>query len=314
MSKMKFIDKLQSVKPGPLTAREMKVLQVNLGHRCNMSCKHCHINGGPARSEVMDAKTADQVLRVFLDNPFETLDLTGGAPEMNPNFRRLVVEARKAGRHVIARTNLTIFFEQGMSSLPDFYRDNRVDLVASLPYYLEDGVDRVRGNGAYGKSIDALEQLNSLGYGAESSGLFLGLVYNPQGMFLAPPQSVLETEYRRELRDRFGISFTRLYTFANMPIGRFRDHLDRTGNLDKYLDKLACAFNPLTLESVMCRSLLNIGWDGKLSDCDFNQVLGITTAPDTPHHISEFDYASLSRRTISVDDHCYGCTAGQGSS
>jgi radical SAM/Cys-rich protein len=310
---MKFIDKLRSVRPGPLTAREMKVLQVNLGYRCNMSSKHCHIGGGPARTEVMDAKTADQVLRVFLDNPFETLDLTGGAPEMNPNFRMLVTEARKAGRHVIARTNLTIFFEQGMSDLPDFYRDNGVDLVASLPYYLEDGVDRVRGSGAYGKSIGALKRLNSLGFG-ESTGLFLGLVYNPQGMFLAPPQAVLEGEYKKVLKDRFGISFSRLYTFTNMPIGRFRDHLARTGSLDKYLDKLVCSFNHLTLDGIMCRSMLNMGWDGRLYDCDFNQVLGITTASGTPHTISEFDYAALSSRAISVDDHCYGCTAGQGSS
>jgi radical SAM/Cys-rich protein len=313
MSMMKFIDKVQSVRPGPLTAREMKILQVNLGYRCNMSCKHCHIGGGPDRTEVMDAKTADQVLRVFLDNPFETLDLTGGAPEMNPNFCMLVTEARRAGRTVIARTNLTIFFEQGMNDLPDFYRDNGVDLVASLPYYLEDGVDRVRGSGAYGKSIDALKRLNSLGYG-ESGGLFLGLVYNPQGMFLAPPQAMLEGEYKKVLKDRFGVSFSRLYTFTNMPIGRFRDHLARTGSLDKYLDRLVCSFNHLTLDNIMCRSLLNMSWDGKLYDCDFNQVLGITTAPGTPHHISEFDYASLSRRAISVDDHCYGCTAGQGSS
>ena len=314
MTGSKFSDKITAVKAVPLKALDINILQVNLGYRCNMACKHCHVSAGPSRTEVMDRKTAEKVLRVLLDNPFETLDLTGGAPELNPSFRMLVAGARNAGKHVIARTNLTIIFEEGMADLPEFYRDSDVELIASLPYYLEDGVDRVRGIGAFGKSITALQTLNALGYGKESSGPSLSLVYNPQGMFLAPAQCTLEAEYKRELKDRFGVSFTRLYTFANMPIGRFREFLIKTGNLDKYLEKLSTAFNPATLDGIMCRHLVNVGWDGTLFDCDFNQVLGHKTVSDVPRHINNFDFAALAGRAIAVDDHCFGCTAGQGSS
>lgn len=299
---------------GPLKALETKVLQVNLGYRCNMVCKHCHVSGGPARNEIMDRNTAGRVLQALLKNPFETLDLTGGAPELNPSFRWIVEEARKAGRNVITRTNLTIFYEQGMEDLPEFYRDHGVELIASLPYYLEDSVDRVRGSGAYQKSMSALKKLNALGYGREASGLVVSLVYNPPGLFVAPGQCALEAEYKKELGGRFGIEFNRLYTFTNMPIGRFRDFLVRTNNLEKYLQKLADAFNPATLESIMCRHLVNVGWDGKLYDCDFNQVAGLATSPGAPQHIDEFDYQALAERLIAVGDHCYGCTAGQGSS
>ena len=314
MTASKFSDKLAAVKSGPLKALDIGILQVNLGYRCNMACKHCHVSAGPARTEVMDGNTAEKVLRVFLDNPFETLDLTGGAPELNPSFRMLVTGARNAGKRVISRTNLTIFFEEGMEDLAGFYRDRDVELIASLPYYLEDSVDRVRGSGTFRKSIEALQTLNALGYGKESSGPSLCLVYNPQGMFLAPAQCTLEAEYKRELKDRFDVSFTRLYTFINMPIGRFREFLIRTGNLDKYLEKLSAAFNPATLEGIMCRHLVNVGWDGSLFDCDFNQVLGHKTVADVPRHIDDFDFAVLAGRAIGVDDHCFGCTAGQGSS
>jgi len=314
MTGSQFSDKITAVKAVPLKALDINILQVNLGYRCNMACKHCHVSAGPSRTEVMGRKTAEKVLRVLLDNPFETLDLTGGAPELNPSFRMLVAGARNAGKHVIARTNLTIIFEEGMEDLPEFYRDSDVELIASLPYYLEEGVDRVRGSGAFGKSIKALQTLNALGYGKESSGPSLSLVYNPQGMFLAPAQCALEGEYKRELKDRFGVSFTRLYTFTNMPIGRFREFLVRTGNLVKYLEKLSAAFNPATLDGIMCRHLVNVGWDGTLFDCDFNQVLGHKTASDVPRHIDDFDFAALAGRAIAVDDHCFGCTAGQGSS
>jgi radical SAM/Cys-rich protein len=310
---MKFSEKVIAVKKEPLTALESKILQVNLGYRCNMTCKHCHVSGGPTQTQNMDTNTAECVLRVFLNNPFETLDLTGGAPELNPSFRMLVAEARKAGRNVIARTNLTIFSAETMEDLPEFYRDQHVELVASLPNYLEDGVDRVRGSGTYKKSIEALKWLNTLGYGM-GSDLPLSLVYNPQGMFLASSQSTLELEYKRELQEQFGISFTRLYTFTNMPIGRFKDFLSRTNNLVKYMEKLSSAFNPATLDGVMCRYIVNVGWDGRLFDCDFNQVLGLATSSDAPQHIDNFDYRALIGRKITVDDHCYGCTAGQGSS
>lgn len=314
MNMTKFEQRVQSVNPGPLQALGLKILQVNLGYRCNLACKHCHVSAGPARTEVMDEKTAAVVLRVLAENPIETLDLTGGAPELNPHFRRLVTEARKMGRHVVVRTNLAVFFEDGMEGFPEFYRDHGVELIASLPYYLEDNVDRVRGSGSFKKIIAALEHLNELGFGKGASERSLNLVYNPQGAFLAPDQAMLEAEYKRGLHDRFGISFTRLYTFANMPIGRFREFLERTGNLAKYMDKLSCAFNPKTLEGVMCRSLVNVGWDGALYDCDFNQVLGLPVSPESSRRIGAFDFDALSKRKIHVDDHCYGCTAGQGSS
>ncbi len=311
---MKFHDKVIETIKKPLQALESKILQVNLGYGCNMGCKHCHVSGGPARPEIMDQKTAEQVLRVFLENPFESLDLTGGAPELNPFFRLMVAEARRAGRRVLTRTNLTIFFEKGMEYLPEFYREYQVELIASLPYYLEESVDRVRGAGVYRKSIEALRALNRLGFGMESSNPTISLVYNPQGMFFAPAQQTLESEFKRELRERHGIFFTRLYTFTNMPIGRFRDFLVRTNNLNAYMEKLSHAFNPATLDNVMCRHLVNVGWDGTLYDCDFNQVLGLGMHADLPQHIAGFNYAKFMGRTITVDDHCYGCTAGQGSS
>jgi radical SAM/Cys-rich protein len=254
------------------------------------------------------------MLRVFAENPFETLDLTGGAPELNPHFRWIVAEARKAGRRVIVRTNLAVFFEQGMEDLPEFFRDHGVELIASLPYYLEDSVDRVRGGGTFKKIIAALRQLNNLGFGNGASGRSLGLVYNPQGAFFSPDQATLEAQYKHELKERFDVSFSRLYAFTNMPIGRFRDFLQRTGNLEKYMQKLACAFNPQTLDNIMCRSLLNVGWNGALYDCDFNQVLGLPVSPEASRHIRDFDFDALSKRRIATDDHCYGCTAGQGSS
>jgi len=313
MVRSKFSDMVQTVRQEPLTAAGMRVLQVNLGYRCNMSCLHCHASAGPDRPETMDRKNIEAVLRVVRENPIETLDITGGAPEMSPSFRMLVRETRKLRRRVIARTNLTIFSEPGMDDLPEFYVDHGVDLIASLPCYLENNVNAVRGNGVYEKSIRALRKLNSLGYGLGPSGPTLGLVYNPGGAFLPPAQSALEADYRKELSSRYNITFTHLYVFANMPVGRFRDVLQQSGNLEQYRDMLASAFNAATLDKIMCRSLVSVGWDGTLHDCDFNQVLGITTETGISNHISDFDYAALSRRRISVDDHCFGCTAGQGS-
>jgi radical SAM/Cys-rich protein len=308
-----FKEKVLSVRPGSLRADGVNVLQVNLGYRCNLACKHCHLAAGPARTEVMDRETVESVLCVFLGHPLETLDLTGGAPELNPNFRWLVAAARRAGRHVIVRTNLSVFFEPGLEDTPRFLREHGVEVVASLPSYLEGDVDQVRGGGTFAKCIAGLRQLNDLGYGNGSSELRLSLVYNPSGASLAPVQDVLEEEYRRELGNRYGISFTGLFTFTNMPIGRFRDFLIRTGGFDQYLGKLACAFNPQTLDGVMCRRLVSVGWNGSIHDCDFNQVLGLTVVPEKSRHLSSFDYEALSRRDIAVDDHCYGCTAGQGS-
>jgi len=313
MSSSRFQESVRAVAQEPLKALGAKVLQVNMGYRCNMACSHCHVSAGPGRSEMMDKATVDAVLRALLDNPIETLDITGGAPEMNPRFRFLVTEVRKAGRRVIARTNLTIFSEPGMGDLPEFYCDQGVELIASLPCYLEENVTAVRGRDVYRKSIDALRRLNSLGFGTGPSGRSLSLVYNPGGPFLSPPQAALEGDYKRELRKRHGISFTRLYAFTNMPIGRFRDSLVRSNTFGQYLDMLASAFNPCTLGNIMCRNLVSVGWDGRLYDCDFNQILGLGVDSGAPQDINDFDFETLAKRRITVDDHCFGCTAGQGS-
>ncbi|HUI68122.1 MAG TPA: arsenosugar biosynthesis radical SAM (seleno)protein ArsS [Nitrospirota bacterium] len=310
----RFSKKVLSVRPEPLKALEITTLQVNVGYQCNLACKHCHVASGPARTEIMDKDMVDAVLRALSGSPVNIVDITGGAPELNPSFRYLVKEARNLGRHVIVRTNLAIFYEKGMADLPEFYQDHDVELVASLPYYLEDNVDRVRGSGTFKKCIAALQKLNSLGYGNGTGGKNLSLVYNPQGAFLPPAQKTLEEEYKKELKSRFNIFFNHLYAFTNMPLGRFEDFLTRTGSLEKYMDKLTCAFNPQTLDSIMCRHLISVRWDGALFDCDFNQVLGLPLDAGAPAHIRDFDHDRLATRLIDVGDHCFGCTAGQGSS
>jgi radical SAM/Cys-rich protein len=314
MYNTRFIDKVGSVTGEPLTAQGIKVLQVNLGYRCNMACTHCHVSAGPSRSERMSREVVEAVLRVLADNPIDTLDITGGAPELNPHFRMLVSSAKRDVKRVIVRTNLSILLDKGNEDLPEFYRDNGVDLVASLPCYLEENVDAVRGIGAFGKSISALRMLNSAGFGNGSDGRSLTLVFNPRGAFLSPSQNALEADYKRELKKCYDVTFNRLFAFTNMPIGRFRDTLVRNGNLEIYLEMLASAFNPATLENIMCRSMVSVGWDGRLYDCDFNQALGLGPDCSVPQHIRNYDHAVLSRRIISVNDHCFGCTAGQGSS
>jgi len=297
---------------GPLRAFEITTLQANLGCRCNLACTHCHVNGGPARTETMDKATMDAMVRILAGHAIATLDITGGAPELNPHFRSLVSETRRLGRRVIVRSNLAVIYEAGMEDLPEFYQDHDVELVASLPCYTEETVDRVRGTGTFLKSIRALEKLNSLGYGTGSR--VLNLVYNPQGAFLAPAQETLEQGYKRELQTRFSVSFDRLYTFANMPIGRFGDLLRRDNTLDSYMNTLACAFNAAALDQVMCRRMISVGWDGRVYDCDFNVALGLpVTTADGPVHVAAFDHGALKGREIRTGDHCFGCTAGQGS-
>ena len=310
---MDFRERIQGILSKSLTACGIEILQVNLGYKCNMGCKHCHIDAGPCRDEVMDRENIGVVLDVLRENEIPVIDITGGAPELNPHFRFLVEEAGKTGAHVIVRTNLTIFFEEGMEDLPEFLGNNMIEVIASLPYYLERDVDRVRGNGTFQKSIRALKKLNSLGYGENRPEKKLNLVYNPAGTFLPPPQKTLEEDYKRELQNRFGISFDSLFTFTNMPVGRFRDFLSRTGSLEHYMEKLSVAFNAHTLDGVMCRHLINVGWNGKLYDCDFNQILGLDIDNNCPAHINDFNYSNLASREITLDNHCYGCTAGQGS-
>ncbi len=307
-----FKDRIRDGATGALTSGDVSILQVNVGYRCNMACRHCHVEAGPGRYEMMDIETVGAVLDATRTSGIGTLDITGGAPEMNPNFRHLVSEAAKTGCNVIVRTNLTIFFEEGMEYLPEFMSDHSVELIASLPHYAENNVERVRGKGTFERCVMALQRLNSLGYGTASGDKRLNLVYNPPGAFLPPDQEELEEDYRNELHSRFGISFDALYVFANMPIGRFRDYLLRTTGIENYMRELACAFNPETIPGLMCRRLINVGWDGSIYDCDFNQLLGLAVKGDC-RNITEFDLTGLRGRAINVGDHCYACTAGRGS-
>lgn len=309
-----FQKKLNAIDVRKLRADRIEILQVNLGKLCNMTCAHCHVDAGPDRREIMTKKTADSFLDVLRQNrQIRTLDLTGGAPEMNPHFRHIVQEARSMGRHVIDRCNLTILLAKGFEYLPDFLAENNVEIVASLPCYLEENTDSQRGEGAYSKSIEALLRLNKLGYGAPESGRTLTLVYNPVGQNLPPNQAELEADYRRELAARFGIQFNRLFTITNMPVSRYLEYLVRSGQYESYMQKLVEAFNPGAIEGLMCRNTLSVGWDGKLFDCDFNQMLELDTSPTCPSNISDFDYDKLAQREIVVGQHCFGCTAGAGS-
>jgi len=297
----------------PLRSLGIETLQVNVGYQCNQACSHCHIEAGPARSERMTQATAARVLQALAKSGIGTLDITGGAPELHPVTQTLVTEARRLGRRVIVRTNLTILSEPGMEDLPKFYREHDVELIASLPCYSEENVDRVRGSGTFTKCLEALGKLNALGYGRDGRAP-LSLVYNPAGPFLAPSQDALERDYKRELQTRYGITFTRLYAFTNMPIGRFRERLSRENGLNAYQDMLVSSFNSRTLDRLMCRRLISVGWDGALYDCDFNQALGLPVTEPAHAHIERFDHEVLSSRMIALDDHCYACTAGQGSS
>lgn len=305
-----FETKVLEVQNGPLRADGIKILQLNICHKCNMACKHCHVEAGPARPEFMSRNIIETALEILERHPIE-LDITGGAPELHPDFLSLIKQARQSGRHVTTRTNLTIFFENEMENLPEFYAENEVEVIASLPHYTETGVDRVRGVGTFRKSVEALKKLNTLGYGKEENKP-LHLVYNPMGAFLPSSQKELEEQYKKEVAG-YGIVFNRLYAFANMPLGRFREFLIRSGNMKKYMDSLKTAFNSCTLNGLMCRYIVSVGWDGTLYDCDFNQMLGLTVDIEYPEHIKDFDYGVLSRRKIITDDHCYVCTAGQGS-
>ena len=298
-----------------LRALRIDTLQVNVGKLCNQTCTHCHVDAGPSRTEIMTRETAETVLNVVRRYPeLRTVDITGGAPEMNPHFEYLVEQCRALGRYVMDRCNLTVFFVRGKQHLPQFLADHQVEVIASLPCYLEENVDQQRGKGVYGRSIEALQQLNALGYGQEGSGLILNLVYNPLGPKLPPPQADLEADYRDELAKRFGIRFNRLYTITNMPISRFLDDLHRSGQYETYMERLITSFNPASVDGLMCRNLISVNWDGRLSDCDFNQMLDLPVDGAAPQTIREFDLALLARRRVVTGMHCYGCTAGAGSS
>lgn len=299
-----------------LRRRRLETVQANLGYRCNQACLHCHVNAGPTRREEMSRDTAEAVLELVAASGATTLDLTGGAPELNPHFRWLVETAHARGVQVMDRCNLTILSEPGHEDLADFLAAHRVEVVASMPCYLEDNVDGQRGAGVYARSIAGLRQLNALGYGDGRSGLMLNLVYNPTGPYLPPPQAALEADYRSELGGRHGIVFDRLFTLANMPIQRFGSTLVSHGEFDAYMTLLRGAHRDDNLDQVMCRTLVSVGWDGTVYDCDFNQMLGLPLAVPgrTRPQVRDLIGRDLAGNPIAVAGHCYGCTAGQGSS
>ena len=300
----------------PVRRSELDTLQINLGLRCNQVCTHCHVNAGPKRNEMMSRETIDLVLGFLEVDAVSTIDLTGGAPEMNPEFRYLVDAAVAYGIHVMDRCNLTILNEPGQEDLARFLAKNRVEVVASLPCYLEENVDGQRGKGVFKNSIAGLKQLNELGYGETDSGLILNLVYNPTGPTLPPPQQALEAAYKEQLAKQFGIQFNNLFTIANMPIQRFGSLLRARNEFSQYMALLKSSYKKENLDAVMCRTLLNVDWQGYLFDCDFNQMLNmpITEAGGQAIHLRDLQELDLSSVNIKVGDHCYGCTAAQGSS
>ena len=292
----------------------LEILQVNLGYKCNMSCVHCHVNAGPSRTEMMDSETLALIPEVLAARGLHTLDLTGGAPELHEGFRELVRAAREQNCKVIDRCNLTILFEPRQEGLAEFLAENQVEIVASLPCYSLENVDKQRGKGAFDKSILGLQKLNALGYGKPDSGLTLNLVFNPQGASLPPEQSALEADYKRELSEHFGIVFNRLFAIANMPIQRFGSMLISKDQFNDYLHLLHVNFAAANLETVMCRNLVSVDWQGFLYDCDFNQQLGLALPGLGRPHLRDLLRQDLQGQAIRVADHCYGCTAGQGSS
>ncbi len=300
---------------GKLTAASFDTLQMNVGRMCNQTCVHCHVDAGPDRKEKMDRTTMEDCLRAVEAHRVRTVDITGGAPEMHSDFRWLVVQARKRGAHVMVRCNLTIILaNKKYHDLPEFYREQRVEVVSSLPFYTAARTDGQRGEGVFDKSIEALKMLNAVGYGVEGSGLVLNLVYNPVGTLLPGAQDGLEKQFKKELGDRCGIVFNNLLAITNLPISRFLDYLQRSGKYAEYMEKLVNAFNPAAVEGVMCRSMISVGYDGHLFDCDFNQMLELPLSAGMPQHIRELSTANVVGRSITTGRHCYGCTAGAGSS
>ena len=309
-SPVSFQEKLGRVE---LRSFAVETLQVNVGKLCNQACKHCHVDASPTRTEIMQRDVIDACLAVLEKYKIPTLDITGGAPELIPDFRYFVTEARKIGTKVIVRHNLTVMFEKGQDDLPKFFADNEVELIASLPYFMQQQTDAQRGAGVFDRSIEALKRLNGVGYGT-SDNLVLDLVYNPVGAFLPPGQSAIEADFKRELSNRYDIVFNNLFTITNMPIARFLDWLRRSGNLESYMHKLINAFNPSTVSGLMCRSMVSVDWTGRLFDCDFNQMLELPIQSDLPQTIFDFDMESMENRRITTANHCFGCTAGAGSS
>jgi radical SAM/Cys-rich protein len=311
---LSFDEKYETTGERNLTAREIEAFQVNVGKMCNQVCKHCHVDAGPDRKEIMTKETMQLCLDALTKSEISTVDITGGAPEMNPDFLWFVDEIKKLGRHVMVRSNLTILVSNGYEQCPEFMAKRGVEIISSLPYYSAVNADRQRGEGVFEKSVRALKILNELGYGKEGTDLKLNIVYNPVGAFLPPKQEFLERDYKRELWNKHGIVFNNLYTITNMPISRFLDYLIESGNYNGYMNRLIDAFNPVAALNVMCRNTISVGWDGTLYDCDFNQMLELPLNHSAPKHIKDFSIELLEGRKIVIGQHCYGCTAGAGSS
>lgn len=313
----KFTEKLAETGLFPFTPTSIQTLQINVGKMCNQTCKHCHVDAGPDRKEIMTWQTMEQCLETMRKYPFKTVDLTGGAPELNPHFRDLVIALREIDQdiEIIVRCNLTIILaNKKYHDLPEFFRAHNITVVSSLPYFEANKTDRQRGDGVFEKSILALQMLNEVGYGYSDSSLKLHLVYNPSGAFLPGDQKTLEMKFKQVLQEKYHIIFNELYTITNLPVSRFLDYLLQSGNYEEYMEKLVESFNPTAAANTMCRSTISVGWDGWLYDCDFNQMLELKVDAPGSMHIREFDSQKLHNRSIIVNEHCYGCTAGSGSS
>lgn len=310
----KFESKLDDIGLFPLKPTGIEIFQINVGYMCNMTCKHCHVDAGPDRKEIMTKETLEYCLEALRDSDIETVDLTGGAPEMNPHFRWFVDEVYKLGKHIIVRSNLTILDTRKFEDLPQFLANRGVEITCSLPFYSKRRTDAQRGEGTYDTSMKVLKILNEIGYGKEDTGLQLNLVYNPVGAFLPGDQESLKQQYKERLWKDHGIVFNDLFTITNLPISRYLNFLVTSGNLDEYMEKLVTNFNPAAAMGVMCRNTISIGWDGTLYDCDFNQMLKMKTVDGSPQHIKDWNLDKLNDREIVTDQHCYGCTAGAGSS
>ena len=308
-----FKRKLETMGYSSLRPTDLEIFQINVGYMCNQTCKHCHVDAGPDRKEIMTRETMNSILELLRSHKVKTVDLTGGAPEMNPDFHWFVEEIRKTEvEEIIVRSNLTILLTRKHELTPEFFKKNKIRVVSSLPFYQPEKTDRQRGQGVFQKSIEALQKLNALGYGRDEE-LILDLVYNPSGAFLPADQQLLENDFKKELSSHYGIDFNSLLTITNLPISRFLDFLVRTENYEEYMDTLVQAFNPLTVEGLMCRNTLSVGWDGYLYDCDFNQMLGLKiNHSDT--HVSDLNFNTIQNREVVINNHCFGCTAGAGSS
>jgi radical SAM/Cys-rich protein len=310
----RFEEKFKETGKDKLKASELEIFQINIGKLCNQVCKHCHVDAGPDRREIMTKETMQLCLDALSKSKIQIVDITGGAPEMNPDFKWFISELNKLKKHIIVRSNLSILVSNGFNDYPNFLAENEVEIISSLPYYTASNTDRQRGEGVFDKSIQAIKALNDLGYGKENSGLILNLVYNPVGAFLPPKQESLGKDYKRELWNRFGLVFNNLFTITNLPISRFLDYLIESENYLNYMNRLISAFNPAAALNVMCRNTISVGWDGRLYDCDFNQMLELPLSESAPKHIRDFDPDYLFNRLIVTGQHCYGCTAGAGSS